>query len=65
MQRPATTLDILDRLIAFPTLSRTPNMPLLDYVGDLLAAAGAEIDIIPHESGTRANLFATIGPRGV
>ena len=65
MQRPATSIDILERLIAFPTLSRTPNMPLLDYVGALLAAAGAQIDIIPHPSGTRANLFATIGPKGV
>lgn len=64
MTRPADTLDILERLIAFPTLSRTPNMPLLDYISGLLSAAGAEIEIVPHESGTRANLFATVGPKG-
>jgi acetylornithine deacetylase len=60
-----TSIDILDRLIAFPTLSRQPNMPLLDYVADLLAPTGAEIQIIPHSSGTRANLYASLGPKGV
>lgn len=60
-----TSIDILDRLIAFPTLSRQPNMPLLDYVAELLAPTGAEIQIIPHASGTRANLYASLGPKGV
>lgn len=59
------TISILERLIAFPTLSRTPNMPLLDYVAELLLGVGARIDWVRHESGERANLFATIGPEGV
>ncbi|MBP0614223.1 acetylornithine deacetylase [Jiella mangrovi] len=59
------TLAILERLIAFPTLSRTPNMPLLEYVATLLEDAGARLDWVRHESGERANLFATIGPEGV
>lgn len=59
------TLPILERLIAFPTLSRTPNMPLLDHVAELLTAAGARLDWVRHESGERANLFVTIGPEGV
>jgi acetylornithine deacetylase len=60
-----TSIDILDRLIAFPTLSRQPNMPLLDYVADLLAPTGAEIRIVPHASGSRANLYARLGPQGL
>ena len=59
------TLPILERLIAFPTLSLTPNLPLLDYVAELLESAGARIDRLLHESGERANLYATIGPEGV
>ncbi|TFF27274.1 acetylornithine deacetylase [Jiella endophytica] len=59
------TISILERLIAFPTLSRTPNLPLLDYVAELLLGVGARIDWVRHESGERANLFATIGPEGV
>ncbi|MBO0906425.1 acetylornithine deacetylase [Jiella sonneratiae] len=59
------TLTILERLIGFPSLSLTPNRPLLDYVAGLLEPAGARIDWVMHPSGERANLFATIGPEGV
>ncbi|MBY8975064.1 acetylornithine deacetylase [Rhodobacteraceae bacterium NNCM2] len=58
------TIEILERLIAFPTISRTPNMALIDYARGLLEAAGARCQIIAHPSGTRANLYATLGPEG-
>lgn len=56
------TIEILERLIAFPTVSRDPNAALIDYAREALAAVGAEITVIPDESGGKANLFATIGP---
>lgn len=59
-----STVDILRDLIAFPTLSRRPNLELLDYVEGLLAPAGARIERFSHEDGTRANLWASIGPEG-
>jgi acetylornithine deacetylase len=57
------TLDILERLIAFPTLSRTSNRALIDFVQGLLHGAGVETMLVESADGTRANLFATIGPR--
>ena len=55
------TLEILERLIAFPTVSRDPNAPLMDYVADLLRAGGIEPVLIPNAEGTKANLFASVG----
>lgn len=57
-------LTLLDRLIAFPTVSRDGNIDLIRYVADLLTAEGIPSRLFPHESGDRASLFATIGPEG-
>lgn len=57
------TLEILDRLIAFDTTSRNPNRALIDWVAGLLRGAGAEVSLLPDETGAKANLFATLGPR--
>ncbi|WP_439629272.1 acetylornithine deacetylase [Shinella sp.] len=59
-----STPEILARLIAEPTISRTSNLALLDYVEALLAPTGARIERLAHPDGTRANLWATIGPEG-
>ena len=56
------TIDILDRLIAFPTVSRQPNLPLIDFAAELLEEAGASVSRVAHPGGERANLYATIGP---
>lgn len=56
------TVDILRALIAQPTLSRQPNIALLDYVEGILHPLGVKVERFMHESGTRGNLWATIGP---
>lgn len=56
--------EILARLIAFPTLSRQSNLALLDYVEGLLHPAGARLERFASADGTRANLWASIGPEG-
>ena len=56
--------EILDRLIAFDTVSRNPNMDLMGYVQGLLDEAGVASTLIPNAEGTKANLLATIGPEG-
>lgn len=56
------TLAILDRLIAFDTVSRNPNRDLIDWLAGLLSEAGAEVGVIPDRSGQKANLYATVGP---
>lgn len=55
---------ILDQLIAFPTVSRDSNIALIDYVRDFLSERGIEATLYPNEDGSKANLFATIGPKG-
>ena len=57
-----STPEILARLVAEPTVSRRSNLALLDYVESLLRPAGARIERFAHPDGSRANLFATIGP---
>jgi acetylornithine deacetylase len=57
-----TTVDILSRLIAFPTVSRDPNIELIRFAAGLLEEAGIACDIIPDRTGKKANLHATIGP---
>ncbi len=55
-------LEILGRLVAFPTVSTEPNLDLVDYAVDLLAASGAEVETFHDSTGEKASVFATIGP---
>lgn len=57
------TTDILARLVGFDTVSSKPNMDLITWVRDLLADAGIEATLISNADGTKANLYATIGPQ--
>src|SRR5689334_12209624 len=56
------SIEILKSLIAFPTVSRDSNLALIAYVRDLLAAHGIAATLIHSHCGSKANLFATIGP---
>ena len=56
------TLDILDRLIGFETVSAQSNLALIAFVEDLLKAQGFRITRLPAPCGTKAGLYAEIGP---
>lgn len=58
------TCGILGDLVAFPTVSSQSNLELIAYAADLLSDAGATLSFSRDESGTKANLFATLGPQG-
>jgi acetylornithine deacetylase len=58
------SLEMIRRLIAFPTVSRDSNLELIHYARDYLAAFGAEIRLTHDDEKRKANLFATLGPRG-
>ena len=60
---PSTT-DYLEKLIAFPTISRDSNLDLIAYLQSRLAALGIASMQVPSEDGRKANLWATIGPEG-
>ncbi|MFZ2101916.1 MAG: acetylornithine deacetylase [Oricola sp.] len=56
--------DILADLIAYPTVSSDGNLELIAYATDLLSSVGARVLMSRDETGTKANLFATLGPEG-
>src|SRR4051812_3525184 len=58
------SIRILERLIAFPTVSRDSNLDLIGYTADLLEASGVACQIVHSADRHKANLFATIGPAG-
>lgn len=56
--------DILRTLVGFDTTSRNSNMALIEWVRDYLADLGIAATLAPNEDGTKANIFATVGPEG-
>jgi acetylornithine deacetylase len=56
--------ELLAKLVAFDTTSVRSNLPLIDFVRATLEAHGIASTLIPSEDGTKAALFATIGPKG-
>jgi len=58
-------IDILDRLVAFPTVVGTPNGDIVGWIGAYLAEHGARVSRLIGPEGDRSNLFATIGPPDV
>ncbi|OWU85700.1 acetylornithine deacetylase [Oceanicola sp. 22II-s10i] len=53
---------ILGNLIAMPTVSADSNLAIISYIADRLEHAGARVEVMPSACGTKANLFATLGP---
>jgi len=56
---------LLARLIGFATVSRDSNLQLIGFIRDYLAALGVESELFHNPEGTKANLFATIGPKDI
>ncbi len=55
-------IEILDRLVTFPSISARPNHDITGYIQNYLASHGIEATLSFEETGERANIFATIGP---
>jgi len=58
------SVEILRKLIAFPTVSRDSNLALIEFVRDMLKPWDPEVRITHDDGRRKANLFATLGPRG-
>lgn len=56
------SLSILERLLAFPTVSHQSNLDLIDWVERLFSGTDANVTRIGSECGTKAGLFVRIGP---
>lgn len=59
------TEQILEQLIAFPTVSRESNLALIEYIRDYLASHDIDSTLIYNEERSKANLHARFGPEGV
>ncbi|QTD55033.1 acetylornithine deacetylase [Parasphingorhabdus cellanae] len=57
-----SSLSILDSLISFDTTSRNSNLELIEWVENYLAQYGINATRVVNEDGSKANLYATIGP---
>jgi acetylornithine deacetylase len=55
--------ELLQRLIGFATVSRDSNLELIAFIRQYLADLGVESELFYNQERTKANLFATIGPR--
>ena len=64
-KKPMTVTEILDRLIAFPSVVGTPNGDIVDWISAYLVEQGARVSVLKGPEGDRSNLFATIGPADV
>jgi acetylornithine deacetylase len=58
----SSSVDMLERLIGFATVSSESNLALIDYVRSYLAEQGIESRLTFNADRRKANLFATIGP---
>jgi acetylornithine deacetylase len=56
------SIDHLERLIAFPSVSRDSNLALIAYIKEFLGGLGIASTLVHDEAGNKANLWATIGP---
>jgi acetylornithine deacetylase len=55
---------MIERLIAFQTVSRDSNLGLIEWVRDYLRTMGAKTRLTHDATGKKANLFATLGDSG-
>jgi acetylornithine deacetylase len=54
-------MAMIERLIAFPTVSRDSNLGLIEWTRDYLTGMGVSSRLTYDASGKKANLFATLG----
>ena len=57
-----TPRQILDRLVAFPTVSRDSNLALVDWVEEYLEGFGITAHRVWNAERTKAALYAHVGP---
>jgi acetylornithine deacetylase len=59
----SSAIDILERLISFPSVSARSNLDLIQWIRDCLAEHGIRSDLVPAPDGQpKANLWASVGP---
>lgn len=57
-----STIEILNRLIGFATISSESNLDIVDWIEGYLSQHGVTSHRIPDRTGRKASILATIGP---
>ena len=55
-------IPLLERLISFPTLSKSSNLELIHFIQDYLNQYAVPSTLLPSDCGTKAALIASIDP---
>lgn len=58
-----TARALMEKLISFPTVSRDSNLDLIDWVEGYLDSHGVPSTRVPNDDGTKAALYAHVGPQ--
>lgn len=59
---PLDDVALLERLVAFDTISHRSNLPLVDFLADYLARPGVRISRLAAPADAKANLLVELGP---
>jgi len=62
MAKILSSREMLEKLVAFDTVSSNSNLPLLDFVEGYLAEHGVSGTRVYDQTGTKANFYANVGP---
>ena len=65
VQPQQRSIDLIEKLVGFDTVSSRSNMALIEFVRDHLARFGVDSRLVLDETGAKANLYATIGPESL
>lgn len=62
MSMDLSALEIMTKLISFPTVSRDSNLDLIDWVESYLASHGISSTRVPNPEGNKSAIYASVGP---
>lgn len=57
-----TAKEMLEKLVAFPSVSSESNLPIIDFIEGYLAEHGVKSTRVYDETGLKSNLYAQVGP---
>lgn len=55
-------IELLKKLVAFDSVSRNPNLPVIEFIESYLKKHGVTYTRVPSPDGSKSNLLARIGP---
>lgn len=62
MPQSMSARELLDKLVSFQTVSSVSNLELIDWVEEYLDGYGVKATRVYNDDGTKANLYANVGP---